>query len=230
MNTHKKINIVLGAIIALLLVVGGIYANSLKYQRDLSQTALAKEKQQANFWKDETGKARAEVSTIQASKDIVAKVYEAEIDSLRKLNIGIGRNGKGLNSVTNVTTLTKDSVVLKTVYDTVVVNNQIQVSESLQYSDQWSQFKYDLTTSSLAYAFTDSISIVDYEKKQGFLKPRITSIQVISHSPHATITGLTTFQVEHKPKKVQFGLQAGYGITKNGFSPYAGVGVTFKIW
>ncbi|KYG76436.1 hypothetical protein AWW68_19520 [Roseivirga spongicola] len=217
-------------VIAALLILGIFKVHALKRDRDLSQTALAKEQQSATFWKDATGKARAEVTAVKTEKQIAKEVYESEIDSLRKQNIGIGRNGKGLNSVTNVTTETRDSVILKTVYDTLVVNNTITVNETLQYSDKWTQFRYDPKTNGLNYSYTDSLSIVNFDKKQGFLKPRVTTVQVVSHNPNSTITGLTQFEVEHKPKRMQFGLQAGYGITNNGLSPYAGVGLTIRIW
>jgi hypothetical protein len=230
MKKEYKSTAILIGIALLILTLGGLYANGLRKERDISQTALEKMTQTVTSWQDSEGRARAEVKSISAQSDIVKSVYKTEIDSLRKLIPDIGRKGKGLIEATTVSTQIRDSIILKTIYDTIVVKNKIQVIETLTYADKWIDFRYRLDHSILVYTVRDSLSIVKYNKKQGLFKPKMTSVQVVSHNPNSSITGLSQFEVEHKPKKIQFGLQLGYGITNSGFSPYAGVGFTFKIW
>jgi hypothetical protein len=225
----KKTTPILIAVILLLLVAGGLYFNSLKYELNLSQTALGKERQETKRWIDKEGKSRAEIQTISASQDVIKSVYESEIDSLRKSISDIGRNGRNLNEATTISTETRDSLILKTVFDTVVVNNEIKVNETLKYSDKWLDLEYFPSNQSLTYASRDSLSIVKYEKKQGFLKPRITSIQVINHNPRSSVTGIRQFEITPKSKRFDFGLQAGYGFTNNGMSPYVGIGFTIRL-
>ena len=193
-------------------------------------TALKKETQKAEMWADKEGKSRAEVATISAEKEVIKKVYEAEIDSIRKSIPGIGRNGRNLIESTNIRTETRDSVILKTVYDTIVVNGEIGTLRSYQYSDRWASFKLDPLTNSLEYATTDSLSIVKYNKKNGFLKKRSVAVQVISHNPKSTITGLTQFEIKQEAPRINLGFQVGYGITNNGLSPYAGIGLNIRLW
>lgn len=206
------------------------WINGVTYERDRNATDLAREKQTVQTWKDKEGRARAEIQTISANRDIIKDVYEDKIDSLRKILPEIGRTGKNLKEATTITTVTRDSIILKTVTDTLVVNNNVVVKETLQYSDKWLDLNYDPKTNGLNYSSRDSLSIIKFNKKQGFLKPRITTVQVISHNPRQTVTGLTQFEVKPDMRRLQFGLQAGYGFTNNGMSPYVGVGFTWKLW
>lgn len=39
-----------------------------------------------------------------------------------------------------------------------------------------------------------------------------------------------TITVRQKPRRWQFGISAGYGLTPRGLQPYVGVGVTWRLW
>lgn len=226
--TKQSTTILVISAVAVLILLW--WNNGVAFERDRNATALKKEQQSVQTWKDEAGRSRGEVEAIKAERDLIKTVYESELDSLRRVIPEIGRKGKNLKEATNVTTITKDSIVLSTIFDTVVVDNNIVVRESLQYSDKWLDLEFDPLTNGLNYTSRDSLSIVKFSKRQGWFKPRTTNVQVISHNPRSSIIGLQQFSVEADVKRLSFGLQAGYGFTNNGMSPYVGIGFTWKLW
>ncbi len=53
---------------------------------------------------------------------------------------------------------------------------------------------------------------------------------------HASLDSIAVYRqtqivtVRQKPRRWQFGVQAGYGLTPRGLQPYVGVGVTYRLW
>ena len=54
-------------------------------------------------------------------------------------------------------------------------------------------------------------------------KPQLDSIEVYTPTKYITKT------ITEKPKKWHIGVQAGYGASKEGLSPYIGVGLTYSL-
>jgi len=53
---------------------------------------------------------------------------------------------------------------------------------------------------------------------------------VTSDNPYVTITDIKSIKVvERKPGRVGIGIQAGYGVTKTGLSPYIGAGINYNL-
>jgi len=81
---------------------------------------------------------------------------------------------------------------------------------AVAYKDRWLNLKGNLhPDSTWTYTMYDSINIVGYEKKTGFLKHEIF-IDVTSNNPHTKIESLKAFRIQPKPKTWGIGISAGY--------------------
>lgn len=61
-------------------------------------------------------------------------------------------------------------------------------------------------------------------------KTKDYKVVVTSSNPYVKITELESVKLDiPKQKRIGFGAQAGYGISKNGLSPYVGIGIHYSI-
>ena len=108
--------------------------------------------------------------------------------------------------------------------------NPIQTKDltpaAITYKDRWIDLKGYLHPDSVwTYTMFDSINIIGYEKKTGFLKREIF-IDVTSNNPHTKIESLKAFRVQPKPKTWGIGISAGYIFDGSTIKPGISVGLT----
>lgn len=111
-----------------------------------------------------------------------------------------------------------------------LLNKPIQPKDltpaAITYKDRWLDLKGYLHPDSVwSYTMFDSINIIGYEKKTGFLKREIF-IDVTSNNPHTKIESLKAFRVQPKPKTWGIGISAGYIFDGSTFKPGISVGLT----
>jgi hypothetical protein len=190
-----------------------------------------------SYWKDENGKLHAQVQQVQASKDQIEVLYKNKLDSVsHELNI----KPKQITDYTEVTKKTSGNFTTKV--DTVwkietVKGDSIKVVEyvGMNYTDKWIDFHGKLKDNSFtaSYSIKDSISIVGYWKRTGFLGlgKKDYVVDISSANPNTSITNAKNFKVTSSvTTPIGVGFIGGYGWNGQKFSPFIGVGLYYKIF
>lgn len=98
--------------------------------------------------------------------------------------------------------------------------------QKITYKDRWLNLNgYVHPDSTWEYTMFDSINIIGYEKKTGFLKREIF-IDVTSNNPHTKIESLKAFRIQPKPKTWGIGISAGYIFDGTTIKPGISIGLT----
>lgn len=177
-----------------------------------AEVALQTTTEEAKIWRDKFGRSNAEISVLKLDQRSFRQYHARTVDSLKKAGIKL----KTVERIVTVNTTTSGSVVLK--------NNM--------YSDPWTKFSFRSDT--LHFNLRDSLSLVTYHKKFGFLNLRSKyTTRAITHNPFTTLTGITSSDIIPKTRRLSFGLNVGYGfnlsdgVVRTGW--HAGVGFQFRI-
>ena len=54
-------------------------------------------------------------------------------------------------------------------------------------------------------------------------------VKITNQNPYTKIGEIESITFDKKPKYFGIGFNAGYGISKNGLSPYIGVGINYNL-
>lgn len=102
----------------------------------------------------------------------------------------------------------------------------VQYEQKVSYEDQWLKIVGHTSKDSVwSYSITDSLTIVGYEKKTGFLKKDLY-VDITSKNPHTKIVGINAFRLTPKPKTWGIGITAGYVYDGANLRPGIAVGIT----
>ncbi len=111
-------------------------------------------------------------------------------------------------------------------HDTTIVEGMIGVQERF--------FSMDLTlypSGEFIYGYSvyDSLSIVNTTSRKNIFSDWEYKVKVNTANPNTTITGITSLTIKEKKTKFVIGPVVGYGIGKDGLSPYIGIGIVKPI-
>ena len=159
-----------------------------------------------------------------ADRKTLEDSYKWLEDSLNEMGI----KNKELRSALFLAQSTKGSgegkidTVLREVHDTTLVEGSIGVQERF--------FNLDLTlypSGEFIYGYSvyDSLSIVNTTSRKNIFSDWEYKVKVNTANPNTTITGLTSLTIKQKKTKWVVGPVIGYGVGKDGFSPYLGIGL-----
>lgn len=220
--------------LAIIVILAVLFAHSMARrsgEKSSWESALKSQQDSVKIWKNNSGKWQASAYQGAAEKSIILKVHGSELADLRKDITGLKKNMSNLQSVTSVA-LTHVGEIKTGVHDTLIVNNNVyDTAKTFKYSDRWAKINGFVLkdTAILKYKFYDSLSIVNYRKKKGIhiFRPDEMQIDVISHNPNTSISGLTSYRVKPK-EKTRFVLGPFAGVDFRG-KLTIGFGVTYKI-
>lgn len=163
------------------------------------------------------------------SKDSSIILLQARVKEYRdKLKQG----GSVVNFGTNTTI---DKTTPTTVIDSFPVNDSSKCNPkyTASFRDKWIQYEIKATKDStkLKIMTEDNYSVVIGEQRPKWNKKKETFVDVISSSPYARAKDVKAYQVDdkRKPPRLSLGIQAGYGFSLKGVSPYIGLGLQFNI-
>ena len=99
------------------------------------------------------------------------------------------------------------------------------------FNDEW--IEYDITarkdSTELNLKCINKYSIVLGSERQSLFKKRKPFATVTNYNPYTKTKNLRTYQVKMKPQRFTLGVQAGYGVTRDGLRGYVGVGGGYTI-
>lgn len=222
-----KYLIIAGLIVALILAVRSCSKN--KNASLETASLLVDLKKEADFYKTEAGKWAAETEVVKTEYATFKEVYGSKIKDLEDQ---LRKKPKQVKELVEIYIEGKDTVYLtKVSYRGVPIDTGTAFEGNYLYEDKWNRFEAWVAepTIGLNYSVTDSLSLMTWEEKGGLFKSPRTKTTVISHNPAVQIRGLESISFEQKQPLFTIGLQAGYGVTKSGLSPYAGFGAQINL-
>lgn len=112
--------------------------------------------------------------------------------------------------------------------DTMVVHDTIRLTE-------YKKVERTIVDTMRVWVPGDTV-FVSLPKEQLLIKDDEFTAQISGFQPHLdfievypTTYTITTEKVAYKRRKWGLGVQAGYGVSKEGFSPYIGIGVQYNL-
>lgn len=174
-------------------------------------TAIELKEKEADKWRDRYGRSNAEKQVAEGELEDLKRVYPQLIDS--------AYNAGRLKAITKIETVTKiDTVKLR------------RINHKFSYFDKWMTLEGTLdndSTFTLSGKINNQISL--FTSKKGFLN-RKTTVQAVSENPIIELTGITSIEIVPSKHNFNIGIQAGYGVTLNGLSPYLGIGLGYNLF
>jgi hypothetical protein len=165
-------------------------------------------------------KMKFQDSVIQQLQEVV-KDYKGKLKSATVLINNSTSSGGSVTTITKYDTIIKDSVImLYPTYETA-------------WNSKWEIGSIKATKDSI---FRDIKIMNEFEitmgaVKNGMFKKKTNEVIVKNLNPNTLTDELRTFEVRQNDKRINLGLQAGYGIGFSTMRPttYVGVGVSFNL-
>ena len=215
-QTNRKIIIIL-ILIIILLGIGGYlgwrhYSNKLGDQISLNEAVTAK----LEITEDKFGR---EVAKRQSYSSLNTKEFlkmtgldslSKELQSLVKENKALIKKGGNATLVTTSSELDKNTIT-----NITYVNNDSFPTYDTRFFDDWLSYtiiaKKD--TISLDFSLLNKFSVVVGNEPQGLFKKPKSYVTITNHNPYTKTTDIRTYNVKvPKPKRLGFGVNAGYGL------------------
>ncbi len=196
----------------------GAYILELHYERDDLRAVATHDRAEIKRWQNEAGLARAQVATLQTSKQTLTEFYGSWVDSLtEQLSI----SSKHLESALSVGSVYERYFEVP-VRDTLLRDTVLVPAQTFRKRDRWSLLEGTIVdmelagpTLGLSQKYYDSISVVSHLNRvpgiQGWLfgKRELTT-DAINHNPYSTFTGMRHWQKAVRPLKFGIGPFVGY--------------------
>lgn len=198
---------------ALIIALTAILSHSCSALKE-RENLLESTQEKVVLWRDDAGRSRAQVKVLKSGQKAFEIYHKTLVDSLQA-TIGT----KKVSQVIYIDRVVQDTVELLRDDRGLIV-----------YKDRWTSF-FQPDKDRLSYQIFDSLTVVSYNKKHGFLNMKKTYVtEVINHNPYVSMTGLKSFEIEPRDRRVGLGVSVGYGATKTGLSPYVGFGVYYRVF
>lgn len=234
----------------IMLLVVGVYAifatkscRSKVIENNILVEAIKDKEAKIFYYKDQSGKEHARANQVTASKKQIEYLFRGKLDSISKeLDIKSKQitdyiqisNSTGGNFSSKIDTFYKTSYIPVKGKDSIVKTIDYL---GTKYNDTWLDFKAKIKngTFDAEYTIKDSLDIVSYWKRTGFLGlgRKDYFIDISSKNPNTKIQNAKNFKIStQKDNKIGFGLIGGYGIDVKTFrpAPFIGVGVYYKFF
>jgi hypothetical protein len=175
----------------------------------------------------ETGEQTAMINVLQADRVQDLLKIKSKDSVINKLQVEVERYKKEIKKGGSVTVVGNTTAVTGTTPLIPADTSQASIAPfSFTFSDKWIYLSGKGLNDSLDFDLkvkNEYTIAIGYEKKKPF-------VEITNHNPYTETSYLRTFEVK-VPKASRFGLgiQAGYGISKNGLSPYIGLGGQYII-
>ena len=173
-----------------------------------------------SYYKDVEGVLHSKISVIEDDYFLKLKLKDKEIVELQSLV----KKYKNVKSATIIKTETKivEKIVNKTILDTI--SNTPIYESSFNLKDYiWGDIVAKKDTTDIKINIKNDFSIVAYKEKNKLI------LDVSDKNPYSITKSQRSYINLPKQKRFGLGVNAGYGISKSGLSPYIGLGVNYNI-
>ena len=172
------------------------------------------------YYKDSYNVLHSKISIIEADDFTKLSVKDKEIQELQNLV----KRYKNVQAATIIKTETKvvEKIVNKLVLDTI--NSEEAYYSKFNLEDfVWGEIIAKKDSTDLILNIRNDFNIVSYYEKGKLV------LDVSDKNPYSITNSQRSYINLPKQKKWGIGVNAGYGITKSGLSPYIGLGVNYNL-
>ncbi len=173
-----------------------------------------------SYYRDVEGILHSKISVIEDDYFLKLKLKDKEIVELQDLV----KKYKNVKSATIIKTETKivEKIVNKTVLDTI--SNTPIYESSFNLKDYiWGDIVAKKDTTDIKINIKNDFNIVTYKEKGKLV------LDVSDKNPYSVTKAQKSYINLPKQKKFGLGINTGYGISKNGLSPYIGLGINYNL-
>lgn len=223
----NAIKMFIGALIPIVVIIGLILLLSLMFkectykQREIdTRKLIAQLNDSLVSYRDKEGKLISKISSIEVDNMSFFKQLQVKDKTIKELQ-----------NLVKKSTLTASIVKTETKIDTVIKTKVVKYGEEdivfetdFNLKDWvWGTISMDKDTTAMALFIRNQYDITLSKEKDG------TYINVINHNPFSVTKEIRSVYKLPKPKKFGVGINAGYGVTAQGLSPYIGVGINYNL-
>lgn len=181
-----------------------------------------------SYYRDENGVLHSKITAIEVDnieKFKKLNIKNEEIKELQKLI----KKYKDVQSATVFKTKTEIKEIFKT--DTVVVNDTllpVYKSDFMLYGGTdklqvYGHIRMEKDSTALELHMIDRFKIVTHKEKDKII------LDISNENPYSVTESQRAVIKIPKQKRIGLGVNAGYGISKSGLSPYIGLGVNYNL-
>ena len=172
------------------------------------------------YYRDVEDILHSKISVIEDDYFLKLKLKDKEINELQNLV----KKYKNVKSATIIKTETKivEKIVNKTILDTIS-NTPIYESSFNLKGYIWGDIVAKKDTTNIKINIKNDFSIVTYKEKNKLI------LDVSDKNPYSITKAQRSYINLPKQKRWGLGINAGYGVSKSGLSPYIGLGVNYNI-
>lgn len=173
-----------------------------------------------SYYKDVEGVLHSKISIIEDDYFLKLKLKDKEIVELQDLV----KKYKNVKSATIIKTETKivektvNKIVLDTISNTPIYESSFNLKDYI-----WGDIVAKKDTTDIKINIKNDFNIVTYKEKGKLV------LDVSDKNPYSITKSQRSYINLPKQKKFGLGVNAGYGISKSGLSPYIGLGVNYNI-
>lgn len=176
-----------------------------------------------SYYKDKNGILHSKISVIEVErmKDFTKlNLTNKELKELQELV----KKYKNVKSATIIKTETKvvEKIINKTILDTIS-NTPIYKSNFNLKGYIWGDIVAKKDTTDIKISIKNDFSIVTYKEKGKLI------LDVSDKNPYSITKTQRSYINIPKQKRWGLGINAGYGISNSGLSPYIGLGINYSI-
>ena len=172
------------------------------------------------YYKDSYNVLHSKITIIEADNFTKLNVKDKEIQELQNLV----KRYKNVQAATIIKTETKvvEKIVNKLVLDTI--NSEEAYYSKFNLEDfVWGEIIAKKDSTDLILNIRNDFNIVSYYEKDKLV------LDVSDKNPYSITKSQRSYINLPKQKKWSIGVNAGYGISKSGLSPYIGLGVNYNL-
>lgn len=216
-----------------------------KSEKHAFEDAIAARDSKIDFWKSSDSISHAKAKTVMADKEALDILYKSQMDSISKV---LGIKNKQISEYTQIIQIIsgkinapvepiyKDSLIYINGKDSLI---KVYDFSGIVFKDKWIDLKATIKKGifDADYKVKDSLNIVGYWKKTGFLNlgKKEYYLDISSSNPNATIENVKNFRVTSAPQnKFGIGVIGGYGVNLSAPlskpTPFVGIGVFYKLF
>lgn len=186
-----------------------------------------------NKLKQET--ASIKVLRFKREKDFLK--IKSKDSTILKLQAIIRRYKGTLNTAIKLQneTFINGATMTITKYDTVYIKGikEIMPIYTTKWNDRWSSGKIIATKDSIykKIRVKNEYDITIGNIRNKWFKKKEYDIKILNLNPNTYTKELRSYQIKVKPKKINFGVQLGYGVNLLNYKPtiYMGLGINYNI-
>jgi hypothetical protein len=215
----------IAVILAILLFRQCDKVSDLKNKADSTQDFL---KDSIRYYKNELGQEIALKTALQGDKNTLDILLSKQIDSTGQLK-RLVKKFKKVDAAGNITQNTK--------IDTIRIGYEVPIP--CEFHRNWTknvQNEYFISGISDQNGITiesleipNTLSFAIGKKKKGLFSSEYV-IEAVNSNPNISTVGLDSYSVKVPEKRLGVSLFVGYGLSKDGISPIAGIGLSYSIF